>query len=63
MVHSTELHCRIFRHGIYRESREPISPHASKEECERLVTENIIEGCGKPFRVTDSMEAVVCDYI
>ena len=63
IVHHNELNCRIFRHGVYRDSHQPISPHASKEECDRLLAENLIEGCGKPFRVTDTMEAVVCDYI
>jgi hypothetical protein len=63
IVHHAELNCRIFRHGVYRHSHQPIPPHASKEECERLVAENVIEGCGKPFRVTDTMEAVPCDYI
>ena len=63
MVHHAELHCRIFRHGVYRHSGEPIPPHTPKEECDRLLAENLIEGCGKPFRVTDNMEAIVCDYI
>jgi hypothetical protein len=63
IVHHGELNCRIFRHGVYRDSNQPIPPHTSKEECERLVAEQRIVGCGKPFRVTDTMEAVVCDYI
>lgn len=63
MVHNTDLHCRIFRHGVYRDSNKQIPPHLPKEECERLVTEGLIHGCGKPFRVTSDMEAVVCDYI
>jgi hypothetical protein len=63
MVHNTELNCRIFRHGVYRDTGAPIPPHTPKEECDRLIMENLVEGCGKPFRVTDSMEAVVCDYI
>ena len=63
MVHPGELNCRIFRHGVYRHSGEPIPPHTSKEECDRLVAQKLIEGCGKPFRVTDTMEVVVCDYI
>lgn len=63
MVHHAELNCRIFRHGVYRNSNQPIPPHASKQECERLIAAKLIEGCGKPFRITDSMEAVECDYI
>ena len=63
IVHNTELNCRIFRHGVYRDSKEPIPPHLPKKECDRLLSENLIYGCGKPFRVTESMEAIVCDYI
>jgi len=63
MVHQSELNCRIFRHGTYRNTQQPIPPHSSKEECDRLVAENLIEGCGKPFRVTEDLEAVECDYI
>ena len=63
MVHHTELNCRIFRHGVYRDSGEPISPHTPKEVCDRLIVENRIEGCGKPFRITEDMKVVVCDYI
>lgn len=61
-----ELNCRIFRHGVYLATGEPIPPHAPKEECDRLVAENQIAGCGKPFRVEakDGVEtAIECDYI
>ena len=63
MVYHGELNCRIFRHGVYRHSNEPVPPHTPKTECDRLLSENRIEGCGKPFRITDQMEAVMCDYI
>jgi hypothetical protein len=63
IVHRHELNCRIFRHGVYKDIIEPIPPHTSKVECDRLIAENLIEGCGKPFRINDSMEAVKCDYI
>ena len=50
---------------------QPIPPHAPKEECDRLVAENQIVGCGKPFRVEDLTDAsgnriliaIECDYI
>jgi hypothetical protein len=63
MVHHNELNCRIFRHGVYRDTGEPIPPHTPKEVCDRLILENRIEGCGKPFRITEDMEVVVCGYI
>lgn len=62
-----ELNCRIFRHGVYRTTGEPIPPHTSKEECDRLFFHALIHGCGKPFQVIrqeDGTEkAVLCDYI
>jgi hypothetical protein len=71
VVHPSELNCRIFRHGVLRTTGEPIHPHAPREECERLVAEGAILGCGGPFRVErstvqgagDVERAVVCEYI
>jgi DNA-directed RNA polymerase subunit RPC12/RpoP len=61
-----ELNCRIFRHGAFVSNGEPIPPHSSRAECDRLVAQNLIVGCGKPFRVVlqDGVEtAIECDYI
>ena len=63
IVYPNELNCRIFRHGVYRATNEPIPPHTSKDECDRLVLENLIHGCGKPFMVNNEIQAVACDYI
>ena len=66
LVHQNELNCRIFRHGEYITTNQPIPPHLPKEECDRLAENNLIRGCGKPFRVEgdgDTITAVVCDYI
>lgn len=66
IVHHNELNCRIFRHGVFIDSMQPINPHASKEECDQLVASNRIKGCGKPFRVEgdgENITVVVCDYI
>jgi len=67
IVQHNELNCRIFRHGVYWSNGQPIPPHAPKTECDRLVAENLIAGCGKPFQVisqSDGTElAVPCDYI
>ena len=66
IVQENELNCRIFRHGVFHNG-EPVPPHAPQAECERLIAENLIVGCGKPFQVvtqSDGSElAVVCDYI
>ena len=67
IVQRNEIYCRIFRHGVYRNNAEPINPHTPKEECDRLVEQNLIIGCGKPFRVVQQDDcselAVVCEYI
>lgn len=69
IVEKNQLHCRIFRHGVYRVNMQQINPHAPKEECDRLAESNQIIGCGKPFLVIDSKTepnkkvAIECDYI
>lgn len=65
-VKHNEINCKIFRHGIYKSSNKQIDPHLCESECKRLVSENAIHGCGKPFRLIKShqiYEAIVCDYI
>ena len=57
-----ELNCGIFRHGIIKDTYEQISPHASKEECEYLKNNDLIFGCGRPFRLI-GLEVVKCSYI
>lgn len=61
-----EVNCGIFRCGIYKESWNQLPPHSSKEECERVLSEGLIFGCGGPFqvRVDNTGETVVekCDY-
>lgn len=66
IVHRNELNCRIFRHGVYRNNLQPMNPHAPQAECERLVSENQIMGCGKPFQVVETdgvLHTVECGYI
>lgn len=50
-VQKGELNCGIFRHAVYLLSGQPISPHATKEECEELIRKNLILGCAQPFQV------------
>jgi hypothetical protein len=58
-----ELNCRIFRHAVYISNMEPIPPHSSQLECERLVAESLVYGCAKPFRITEQNQVEICDYI
>jgi hypothetical protein len=30
---------------------QQVNPHASKEDCEMLSTENLVYGCCNPFRI------------
>ena len=63
MVWIEQINCRIFRHAVYKENDEPIPPHSSQEECERLIREDKVWGCAKPFRLDDNNEPEICDYI
>lgn len=62
MIVILSLNCGIFRHGIYRKNMNQIPPHASKNVCDRLIRENKIYGCGKPFRVSKGIISK-CNYI
>jgi len=78
-VHKTQVNCKIFRHASYFEVtgedsngtmhiqiKDQINPHTSKSECERLVREGKVVGCGKPFQLFVSGNikyAIPCGYI
>ena len=66
----SEMNCKIFRHGVYKSSYEQIDPHMKKDECDRLKKEDLIFGCGKPFKIDHVglglglvWIAQICDYI
>jgi hypothetical protein len=61
-IYKKDINCKIFRHGVYKNNNKPIGPHASKSECENLIKENLIYGCGKPFKF-DGKKIEICDYI
>jgi hypothetical protein len=66
LVMENEIACAIFRHGVYKQNFTQINPHERKEICEKLVNENLIHGCGKPFKLVkenDQYKAEICDYI
>ena len=65
-VYLKEFNCRIFRHGIYKHNLQQIDPHLPKVECDRLKSNDLIIGCGKPFMLVDTSTetiAVKCDYV
>jgi hypothetical protein len=62
-VYKSDLNCRIFRHASLKSDNTPIDPHSSKEVCDKLLEENLINGCSKPFRINAMDIAEICEYI
>jgi hypothetical protein len=61
-----ELNCMIFRHGVFIKDNKQINPHENKELCDKYIKENLIYGCGKPFKLIQQQEKYIaqkCDYI
>jgi len=61
-----QLNCCIFRHGIFKTTGLQICPHSSKELCEYYTNNNLIFGCGNPFKIikhNNEYKAIICDYI
>ena len=60
------INCGIFRCGISKESGYQINPHTPKEDCDRMIKECLIWGCGKPFKVVyenKKIKLVQCEYV
>jgi len=62
-IYLSELNCRIFRHGVFKNTNVGIPPHSTKAECEQYIKNDQIVGCAKPFYLDASLNPVVCDYI
>ena len=63
-----KLNCRIFRHGTLKNNGQQMNPHETKDVCDYFSTNNMIYGCGKPFKIeqkqdTNEFIAIICDYI
>lgn len=56
------INCSIFRCGVMKDTMKQIDPHANEEECKRLVSEDLIYGCGTSFKYEEGC-LVFCDYI
>ena len=66
IVSTNEINCGIFRHAIYKSNNQPIPPHENKINCDKLVADNLVYGCAKPFQIIkkDNLYVVeICDYI
>ena len=66
MVNIREVNCQIFRHAQYKSNGIQINPHATKEECDYYINNNLIYGCGKPFKILEinnEFQTEICEYI
>lgn len=66
IIKLSDFNCMILRHGAYKTNLKHINPHLPKKECDDLVRNNLIYGCGKPLRivkVNDTYDISICDYI
>ncbi len=61
-VPQCEIRCTIFRHANFKKDMSFVPPHASKEECDRWIKDDIVWGCGKPFKF-DGTRVIKCDYV
>jgi hypothetical protein len=61
-----KINCAIFRHGILKKNGKQINPHSPKDLCDYYIKNDLIYGCGKPFRILNNdgvLETEICDYI
>lgn len=66
IVFENEINCTIFRHAVYKENMQQINPHTPKEDCDKLVNEDKVFGCAKPFKIikeNNIYDVEICDYI
>ena len=67
LVLKSEIACKIFRHGTYSKgplTGHPIGPHESKENIDKMIKDQSIYGCGKPFQISYDLKSVSeCGYI
>ena len=66
IVNESQINCSIFRHAVYKNTMQQISPHESKINCDKLIETNSVYGCAKPFKVIKEKNkyiTIICDYI
>jgi hypothetical protein len=63
IVTGNEVNCQIFRHAILKDTGNQINPHSSKQDCDYLFNNNLIYGCGKPFRFFKDNESSNWNYV
>jgi hypothetical protein len=66
LVKVSDINCKIFRHGAFKDSGEPINPHETLENCNNLLQLNKVYGCCKPLQIIEinkELFATSCDFI
>ena len=67
IVNKNDFNCKILRHGVLKSTLQPINPHESKENCDKLFNDNLIYGCGKPLIIiqvnNEDFDVNICGYI
>jgi hypothetical protein len=64
LVQVLAVNCTIFRHGTFIKSGKQMNPHTGKAKCDEFAEKGLINGCGKPFRISKFDHSVtICDYI
>jgi hypothetical protein len=58
-----ELNCRIFRCGVYKQTGNQINSHLDEISCKELKKNDLIYGCGKPFKILQDNTIEICEYI
>ena len=61
-----QINCGIFRHASLKANLSQVNHHMGKEELDKLIEDDIIWGCGKPFKVDiidKGFNVYECDYI
>lgn len=61
-----QINCAIFRHGVLKSNLVQINPHLPKLECDKLKEQDLIYGCGKPFKIVfenNKWICIECNYI
>jgi len=61
-----KINCSIFRHGVLKKNNNQIESHAPKQLCNYYIKNDLIYGCGKPFKIVikeNIFVTEICDYI
>jgi hypothetical protein len=66
IININEINCGIFRHAVYKNNMISINPHETKINIEKMINNDEIYGCGKPFKIIKNKNkylAINCEYI